>query len=114
DEAKHFTFLGQAYAEAGQWDNAIEAFGRALKGKDLEDAAGIRMQLGTAQFNAGRLSEARRTFIAASESEKHGETAANWIKFVGAEIERKRAMNAMPTLTPQADAPAAGDAADED
>ncbi|MEC9362993.1 MAG: hypothetical protein VYC42_07190, partial [Pseudomonadota bacterium] len=74
---------------------------------DLDDPDGIRMQLGTAQFNAGRLSDARRTFIAASESDKHGETASNWIKFVGAEIERKRAMVQMPDEPAPAPAPAA-------
>jgi tetratricopeptide (TPR) repeat protein len=93
DEARHHAFLGQAYAEAGQWDEAIKAFQAALKGKDLDDANGIRMQLGTAQFNAGRLSDARRTFIAASESDKHGKMASNWIKFVGAEIQRREAID---------------------
>lgn len=106
-EARHYAFLGQAQAEAGNWQAAIDAFQSALKGKDLDDPNGIRMQLGTAQFNAGRLSDARRTFIAASESDKHGETAANWIKFVGAEIERKRAMVQMPDEPAPAPAPAA-------
>ncbi len=106
-EARHYAFLGQAQAEAGNWQAAIDAFQSALKGKDLDDPDGIRMQLGTAQFNAGRLSDARRTFIAASESDKHGETAANWIKFVGAEIERKRAMVQMPDEPAPAPAPAA-------
>lgn len=107
-DSKHYAFLGQAQAEAGAWSEAISAFQMALQAKDVDDAAGIRMQLGTAQFNAGRLSDARRTFIAASESDKHGETASNWIKFVGAEIERKRAMEQMPNAAPQA-APAAED-----
>ncbi|WP_370307798.1 tetratricopeptide repeat protein, partial [Sinimarinibacterium flocculans] len=106
-EARHYAFLGQALAEAGNWQAAIDAFQSALKGKDLDDPDGIRMQLGTAQFNAGRLSDARRTFIAASESDKHGETASNWIKFVGAEIERKRAMVQMPDEPAPAPAPAA-------
>ena len=106
-EARHYAFLGQAQAEAGNWQAAIDAFQSALKGKDLDDPDGIRMQLGTAQFNAGRLSDARRTFIAASESDKHGETASNWIKFVGAEIERKRAMVQMPDEPAPAPPPAA-------
>jgi tetratricopeptide (TPR) repeat protein len=100
DEAKHHAFLGQAHAEAGQWQEAIAAFQAALKGKDLDDANGIRMQLGTAQFNAGRLAEARRTFIAASESDKHGKMASNWIKFVGAEIQRREAINAQGQAQP--------------
>lgn len=92
-EARHYTFLGQAYAEAGDWKEAINAFTSALNAKALDDADSIRLQLGMAQFNAGRLSEARKTFIAAADSPKHGETAANWIKFVNSEIERKNAMN---------------------
>ena len=95
-ESKHYTFLGQALAEAGTWDEAIAAFNKALGAKDLEDPNSIRMQLGTAQFNAGKLTEARRTFIAAVDSQKYGDTASNWIKFVGAEIERQKAMSATP------------------
>ncbi|MES0873498.1 tetratricopeptide repeat protein [Sinimarinibacterium thermocellulolyticum] len=109
-ESKHYAFLGQAQAEAGNWGEAIAAFEKALQAKDVEDAAGIRMQLGTAQFNAGRLNDARRTFIAAAESDKHGETAANWIKFVSAEIERKRAMEQMPQQAQPAGEPAQGEA----
>ena len=95
-EARHYVYLGQVYNELGDWEKAAVAFESALKGKDLKDAGGVRIQLGTAQFNAGRLSEARRTFIAASESAENGETAANWIKFVSSEIERKKVLSGKP------------------
>jgi tetratricopeptide (TPR) repeat protein len=112
DEARHHAFLGQAHAEAGQWNEAIAAFQAALKGKELDDPDGIRMQLGTAQFNAGRLSDARRTFIAASESDKHGKMASNWIKFVGAEIQRREAIGQQGQAPASQAAPAAQQADD--
>lgn len=102
-EARHYTYLGQVQSELGKWKEAVWAYEQALKGKNVDDAASIRMQLGTALFNAGRLHEARRTFIASSESDKYAESAANWIKFVSAEIERREAINAMPGRPPQAD-----------
>jgi tetratricopeptide (TPR) repeat protein len=101
-EAKHYVYLGQAQSELGHWKQAVAAYEKALKGKDVDDAASIRMQLGTALFNAGRLSEARRTFIASAESEKYAESASNWIKFVSSEIERREALNGTPGRTPKA------------
>lgn len=107
-EAKHYTYLGQAQSELGKWKEAVSAYEQALKGKNVDDAASIRMQLGTALFNAGRLQEARRTFVASSESEKYAGSAANWVKFVSSEIERREALNATPGRAPkpdEADAP---------
>jgi tetratricopeptide (TPR) repeat protein len=95
-KSQHYVYLGQAQSELGRWAAAVESFEAALDGKDIDDADSIRMQLGTALFNAGQLAEARRTFLAAADSEKHAETAANWIKFVSAEIERQRALSAAP------------------
>jgi len=101
-EAKHYTYLGQAQSELGNWKAAVAAYEQALRSKNIDDPASIRMQLGTALFNAGRLSEARRTFIASSESEKYAESAANWVKFVSAEIERREALNATQRTQPAA------------
>jgi tetratricopeptide (TPR) repeat protein len=95
-KSQHYVYLGQAQSELGRWGAAVESFEAALDGKDIDDADSIRMQLGTALFNAGQLAAARRTFLAAADSEKHAETAANWIKFVSAEIERQRALSAAP------------------
>lgn len=91
-ESRHHMLLGQALVELGQWNEAIDAFDAALKGKDLADPAPVRMQLGTAQFNAGRLHDARRSFILVQDDPKHGQAAANWVKFVGAEIQRRQAI----------------------
>lgn len=92
NDARHHTFHGQALVELGRWDEAIDAFSAALRGNDVIDAAAIRMQLGTAQFNAGKLQDARRSFIAAQDSSKVGQAASNWVRFVSAEIERQEAL----------------------
>src|SRR5690606_21953635 len=72
NDARHYTFLGQALNVLGRWDEASDAFSRALSAEGLDDPAAVRMQLGTAQFNAGQLKAARRTFIAVQGDEKVG------------------------------------------
>ncbi|MFA5938911.1 MAG: CDC27 family protein [Sinimarinibacterium sp.] len=91
-EAKHYNFLGQAQLELGRWNEATASFRSALTAKNLDDPASIRMQLGTALYNAGKFNEARTTFIAASQSEKYATPANNWVKFVSNEIERRNAV----------------------
>lgn len=91
-ESRHFIYLGQAYSQTGKWPEAAEAFRSALKGKDLGDRGSILMQLGTALYNGNKLEEARDTFEEAVGSKGGGEGAANWVKFIGAELQRKRAL----------------------
>ena len=93
NEAEHYLYLGQALNELGRWDEAIEAFEGALNGEALDDIAAVRMQLGTAQFNAGQLRAALRTFISLQNDDAIGTAAANWVKFVSAEIERQKVLD---------------------
>ncbi|MDP9140690.1 MAG: hypothetical protein M3O62_07880 [Pseudomonadota bacterium] len=91
-EAKHYVYLGQAYNELGDWENAAEAFRSALKAKNLDKPADTYMQLGTALFNANQFAEARRQFAAAAESPALALAAGNWIKFVDQELARRAAV----------------------
>jgi tetratricopeptide (TPR) repeat protein len=90
-ESRHYVFLGQAYNELAEWDNAVSAFRSALKGKNVQNTENIQMQLGTALFNADQLQDARNAFELASGSENLKEGAKNWIKFVDNEIARHEA-----------------------
>lgn len=58
-EARHYVYLGQAYNETGDWNNAAEAFRTALKSRNLDKPADAHMALGTALFNANKFAEAR-------------------------------------------------------
>jgi tetratricopeptide (TPR) repeat protein len=93
-ESKHYNYLGQAYMQQGTWDKAAEAFDSALKAKDVANADNLRMQLGTALYNDGKLQAARSAFGAISSSSPNGEAAANWIKFIGTEVDRNNALKA--------------------
>lgn len=94
-EAKHYSYLGQAYNETGDWKSAAVAFRTALKAKNLDKPADAHMQLGTALFNDNQFSEARSHFVAAAESPTLAQAAGNWIKFVDQEIQRREAVRQM-------------------
>jgi tetratricopeptide (TPR) repeat protein len=94
-EAKHYVYLGQAYNETGDWENAAGAFRDALHAKNLDKPADTQMQLGTALFNANKFAAAREHFVAASQAESLTQAAGNWIKFVDQEIARREAVQQM-------------------
>jgi predicted Zn-dependent protease len=93
-ESKHYNYLGQAYMQQGTWAKAADAFDAALKAKDAANADSLRMQLGTALYNDGKLQAARSAFGAIPSSSPNGEAAANWIKFITTEIDRNSALKA--------------------
>jgi len=93
-EARHYTHLGQAYMQQGDWGKAAEAFDAALKGRDLSNPDSIRMQLGTALYNGGKLSLAREVFRQIAPSSPNAEAAANWTKFIATELDRDNALKA--------------------
>lgn len=93
-ESKHYNYLGQAYMQNGTWEKASAAFDSALKAKDVANADSLRMQLGTALYNDGKLQAARGAFAAIPSNSPNGEAAANWIKFIGTEIDRNNALKA--------------------
>jgi tetratricopeptide (TPR) repeat protein len=93
-ESRHYNYLGQAYAQLGDWGKAAEAFGNALKAKNVSNPGSLQMQAGTALYNQGRLQQAREAFGAAATSAGEHDAAANWIKFINTEIERNEALHA--------------------
>lgn len=93
-ESKHYNFLGQAYAQTGDWSKAAAAYSAALKGANVSNPASLSMQLGTVLYNSGKLVEAKQAFSQASGSESQADAAANWVKFINTEIERNQALRA--------------------
>ena len=91
-ESKHYNYLGQAYMQQGTWAKAAEAFEASLKAKDVGNTDSLRMQLGTALYNDGKLQAAKTAFAAIPLTSPNGEAAANWIKFINTEIERNAAL----------------------
>ena len=96
-DARHYVYLGQAYAQLNQWNEAAGAFKQALDTKGLDKPDDVRVQLGTALYNANKLAEAREAFAAAARSPAHAQMAGNWVKFVGQEIQRKNALGSRAT-----------------
>jgi predicted Zn-dependent protease len=93
-ESKHYNYLGQAYSQQGNWAKAAEAYDNALKAKDVANADSLHMALGIALYNDGKLQAARGAFSAIAASSPNGEAAANWIKFIGTEMDRNNALKA--------------------
>lgn len=91
-EARHYLYLGQAQIALGRWQKAAESLRKALQGDGLENRGNVKIQLGMALFNAGKLKEARRVFINAIDDPDVGDTANNWVKYVDSEIKRMQAM----------------------
>ncbi len=92
--SKQYVYLGQAQAELGEWEAAVAAYRAALDAKEIEKPGSIRLQLGTALYNARKLSEAGEVFAAASESQEKevAERSGNWLKFVKLEIQRQEVL----------------------
>lgn len=91
-ESRHYVYLGQACNQTGDYAAAAAAFASALKAKDIDKPGEVRVQLGTALYNAGQLAQARTVFIDASADPDVTDAASNWAKFVSAEIQRKQAL----------------------
>lgn len=91
-ESKHYVYLAQAYFQLDKWPEAAEALRSALKAKNVSKPAEIQVQLGNALYNAGKLEQARDVFAEAAKNPSVAESASNWVKFVGTEIQRKKAL----------------------
>ncbi len=91
-ESRHYVYLGQAYNQTGDYAKAADAFAAALKADGLDKPGEVRVQLGTAQYNAGRLKAARESFMQAAAEPDVTDIANNWVKFVSSEIQRKQAV----------------------
>jgi len=94
--SRHYVYLGQAYAEQGDWPHAVDAFNSALAGKEPGDPAVLRMQLATALFNDGKLRQARDTFAQAAASPAQQAAAGNWIRFIDGQLRSARAAQKAP------------------
>lgn len=92
NDATSYVYLGQAHIALGHWDEAVTAFRAALNKPGVDNVVSLKMQLGTALYNAGELKTARSTFASVADDPEQGDQAANWVKFVSAEIQRKQAL----------------------
>lgn len=91
-DAKHYVYLGQAQAALGHWQQAAEAYEKALLAKELERKGSVFMQLGMARYNAKQYPSAKKAFLAAVSFPQSEKQANNWLKFVEGEIKRAEAL----------------------
>jgi tetratricopeptide (TPR) repeat protein len=77
-----FMRLGQVQVQRKQWPQAVDALRAALKKGDLKDAAQTNLLAGIALFNLDRLNDAVPYFQRATNSDKHGGIARDYIKLI--------------------------------
>lgn len=92
-EARQFMYLGQAQIALYRWEDAAASLRKALSLGGLERPGAVYMQLGTAYFNQKRYSRALQAFKEARAFSDYKAQADQWVRYVGQEIERVRAMD---------------------
>ena len=92
DDGKLYVRLASVYLELDDSPSAIEATKDALKKGDLDREDQAYLSLGMAYYNNDQLSEARDAFREARKDKRSRKVAANWIKFLTGEMDRRKAL----------------------
>ena len=93
-DGKLFNQLGQSLIALNRWKEAEGAMKNAIKKGKLRDTGQSLISLGLTQFEQKKFKSAEDTFKRALRYEKVNKTAANWIKYVKAEVVRIRELEA--------------------
>lgn len=88
--ARHYSYLGQAYLDLGEYAKASAAFRNAVEGRELSKPGDTWMLLGNALYNENRFREARSAFERASQFADTEKQASAWVGFLSAEIARQQ------------------------
>ncbi len=79
---EQFVRLGEVQIQLKQWSQAVDALQQGLKKGGLKDTGKANLLAGIALFNQDRLNDAVKYFQRATSSEKHGETASDYITLI--------------------------------
>lgn len=93
NDPRDFMYLGQAQLALYRWADAAESLQQALSIGGLERPGRVHMQVGTAYYNVKRFSRARQAFKEAGAFEGTRDKAAQWVRFIDAEVARERALH---------------------
>ena len=81
-------YLGQAWAEQGEWEKAARSYAEAIR-KGVRRKADTNVMLGIAHFNAGNLDASRKAFQQALREDRETPSAVQWLAHVEAEEKRR-------------------------
>ena len=84
--------LANIYLDLDDYGKAVEAAEAALRRGGLKWPEDVRLVLGMALFHQGQLDAARRQFELAVKSPRSAKSAADWLRYLDAEIERRRSL----------------------
>jgi Tfp pilus assembly protein PilF len=77
-----------------RWREAENALNRAVQKGGLTNTGSTLLSLGLTQFEQKKFKSAEATFNRATNYEKVSKDARNWIKYVKAEVQRLRELDA--------------------
>jgi len=93
-DGKLFNQLGQSYVFLNRWREAESALNKALNKGGLANTGQTLISKGLTQFEQKNFKGAEATFVRAQKYEKVSKTAANWIRYVKAEVRRLEELDA--------------------
>jgi lipopolysaccharide biosynthesis regulator YciM len=84
--------LGNIYLDGDQNKKAITAINKGLSRGGVKRPDTARLVLGMAYFNTKQYDKARDAFKAAARDERSAKYAAQWMKYMDAELDRQRSL----------------------
>ncbi len=93
-DGKLYNQLGQSYVALNRWREAESAMDKALNKGALSNTGQTLISKGLTQFEQKKFNAAIATFTRAQKYEKVSKTAANWIRYVKAEVRRLKELDA--------------------
>ena len=81
DEGDIYRKLGQIYVEQERWDEALDAFGKALQ-KGVDKVGSTQLLLGVAAYNVGQNDRARTALLAATKYPDSEKNARQWLNYL--------------------------------
>lgn len=81
DEGDIYKKLGQIYVEQERWDEALDAFGKALQ-KGVDKVGPTQLLLGVAAYNVGQNDRARTALLAATKYPDSEKNARQWLNYL--------------------------------
>lgn len=93
-DGKLYNQLGQSYVALNRWSEAEKALSSAINKGGLSSTGQTLISKGLTQFEQKKFKAAEATFVRAQKYEKVSKTAANWIRYVKAEVRRLKELDA--------------------
>lgn len=90
DKGELYARLGNVYLDGDQYKKSISSINKGLSRGGVKRPDTARLVLGMAYFNDKQYSKARTAFKAAKKDKRSEKYAAQWLKYLEAELDRQR------------------------